>query len=379
MAEDLARRILAGDLRALARAATLVEDGGPQARQLLHALEGSGGGALIAGVTGPPGAGKSTLVDRLAAHYRKENRRVAIVAVDPTSPVTGGAILGDRIRMQRHHDDPGVFIRSAASRGAHGGLSHAVNGLVRLFDAAGWDVVLIETVGVGQGEIDVARIAPVTVVTLVPGTGDDIQAMKAGILEIASVLVINKADLPGAAKLELELHQERPDVPLVKTVASEGQGIDELAAAIASAAARPSAETAGIEFTIDHLGVAVPSLDRALEFWSTLLGMTVTLRETVAQEQTHVAMLPAGPSRIELLEPAGSDSVIARFLDKRGPGIHHIALRVRHFDEALTRLRAAGARLLNEPRAGAGGHTYVFVHPETTGGVLLELIEEETQ
>jgi LAO/AO transport system kinase len=282
--------------------------------------------------------------------------------------------------MQRHHDDPQVFIRSAASRGAQGGLARAAKGIVRLFDAAGFDVVLIETVGVGQGEVEIARLAPVVVVTLVPGTGDDIQAMKAGILEIASVLVINKADLPGADKLERDLHQERPDVPLVKAVATEGQGIAELAAAIANSVQRPSTrEEAGDAVTIDHLGIAVRSVDDALPFWSAMLGMSVSLRETVAAEKTHVAMLPAGESRIELLEAAEADSVIARFVAKRGPGLHHVALRVRHFEEVLARLRAAGARLLNEPRRGAGGHTYVFVHPETTGGVLLELIEEATE
>jgi methylmalonyl-CoA epimerase len=272
-----------------------------------------------------------------------------------------------------------VFIRSAASRGAPGGLSAAVRGLVRLFDRAGWEVILIETVGVGQGEVEIARIAPVTVVALVPGSGDDIQAMKAGILEIASVLVINKSDLPGANQLETELHAERPDVPVVKTVASQGQGIAEAAAAIAAAAARHSAAPpAAGEFTIDHLGVAVRSIDEALGFWSALLGMPVSLRETVAQEKTHAAMLPAGESRIELLEGAEAGSVISRFVDKRGPGLHHVALRVRRLPEALERLRGAGARLLNEPRRGAGGHKYVFVHPESTGGVLLELIEEET-
>jgi LAO/AO transport system kinase len=380
MAEDLAQRIAAGDARALARAATLVENGGARAQELLAAL-GMGGGALVVGVTGPPGAGKSTLVDQLAVHYRQEGKRVAVIAVDPTSPISGGAILGDRIRMLRHHDDPGVFIRSAASRGAPGGLSAAVRGLVRLFDSAGWEVILIETVGVGQGEVEIARIAPVTVVTLAPGSGDDIQAMKAGILEIASVLVINKADLPGANQLETELHTERPNVPVVKTVASSGQGIAEAVAAIASAAAQalPASARTGQEFSIDHLGVAVRSIDEAIEFWSALLGMQVSLRETVAQEKTHAAMLPAGDSRIELLEAAEPGSVIGRFVEKRGPGLHHLALRVRHFPETLERLRGAGARLLNEPRRGAGGHTYVFVHPETTGGVLLELIEEESE
>ena len=366
------------DLRSLARAATAIEDGSPETTRILRDLTVPPGRALVVGITGPPGAGKSTLVDQLTTHYRNAGLRVAIIAVDPTSPVTGGAILGDRIRMTRHHGDPGVFIRSVASRGAQGGLSRAVKGLVQLFAGSGWDVVLIETVGVGQGEIEVARLARVTVVVLVPGSGDDVQAMKAGILEIASVLVINKADLPGADKLELELHMERPEVPLVKTIASEGKGIDELAAAIAAAKQATLAAEEHSAFVVDHLGIAVRSLDGALEFWERQLGMTVSLRETVAHEKVHLAMLPAGESRIELLEASKSGSTIARFVEKRGPGLHHVAIRVRNFEEALLRLRAAGARLLNEPRQGAGGHTYVFVHPESAGGVLLELIQEET-
>jgi methylmalonyl-CoA epimerase len=187
--------------------------------------------------------------------------------------------------------------------------------------------------------------------------------------------VINKADLPGAGKLELDLHAENPEAVLVKTVATEGAGIQDLAAAIESAPRRtmPADEE---QFSIDHLGIAVRSVEKGLRFWAELLGMPVAARETVASENVNVAMLPAGDSRIELLEAAGPESTIAKFLSRRGPGLHHVALRVRDFDAALTRLRAAGARLLNEPRPGAGGHIYVFVHPESAGGVLLELIKE---
>jgi LAO/AO transport system kinase len=197
---------------------------------------------VVIGVTGSPGAGKSTLVDQMTASYRQAGGTVAVIAVDPTSPFTGGAILGDRIRMQRHHADAGVFIRSMATRGTLGGLARATTDLTLLADAAGYETVIVETVGVGQDEVEIARLADVTVVVLVPGLGDDVQAIKAGIMEIADVFAINKADLAGAGKLEREVRNNlalgmRPDgwtTPVVKTVATSGAGLDELIAAVAS-------------------------------------------------------------------------------------------------------------------------------------------------
>jgi LAO/AO transport system kinase len=198
--------------------------------------------------------------------------------------------------------------------------------------------------------------------------------MKAGILEVADILVINKADLPGADKIEQELHSVADDRPVLRTVASEGQGIAEVLQAARSCkrTAHLPAET-GVR--IDHLGIAVHSVDEALKFYESQLGLHVSMRETVAQERVSVAMLPVGEPRIELLESTEPDSVIAKFIDKRGEGLHHIALKVPDLSGAVARLRASGARILNDPRTGAGGHLYVFVHPASTGGVLLELIQ----
>jgi len=385
---DMGQKILARDERALSRAATWIENGRPEAAALLKILLPHTGRALILGVTGAPGAGKSTLCDQMTLALRAEGKTVGIIAVDPSSPHSGGAILGDRIRMQQHHSDPGVFIRSMATRGELGGVARATAKLGALFDAAGFDVVFIETVGVGQAEVEVARLAAVTLVVVAPGMGDDVQAMKAGILEIADVFAINKADLPGADKLEHDLmafqnlaHGAGGRVPkIVRTVASEAQGINEVLDAIRACNARGTRRLAPLfessAASIDHLGVAVRSVEHALKFYQDQLGLEVSLRETVEQEKVNVAMLALGGSRIELLEPAESDSVIAKFLEKRGEGLHHVALRVPDLKASVERLRASGARLVNEPRPGAGGHLYVFVHPSSTGGVLLELIQE---
>jgi LAO/AO transport system kinase len=234
--------ILAGDLRALARAATIIENRSPGAGELLRELFHHTGRARIVGITGAPGAGKSTLVDHLVRLLRDEHQRVGVIAVDPTSPFSGGAILGDRVRMQRHHDDTGVFIRSMATRGCLGGLARATMDLTVLLDAAGFDTILIETVGVGQDEVEIARLAAVTVVLLVPGLGDDVQTLKAGIMEIADVFVLNKADLPGADRLEREVKSMPSEAPVVRTVASEGKGVEETLLAIRAC---PSRRTAG--------------------------------------------------------------------------------------------------------------------------------------
>jgi LAO/AO transport system kinase len=237
--QPLIDRVAAGEPNAVARAISRVEDGSADSSELMRQIFPRTGRALIIGITGAPGAGKSSLVDKLAAFYRKGGERVGIIAVDPSSPFSGGAILGDRIRMQALSLDKGVFIRSMATRGNLGGLARSTVEAVAILDAAGFEKIIVETVGVGQDEIEIAKTADVCVVVLVPGMGDDVQTMKAGIMEIGDVLVINKADREGVLRTEKELesllsftaHAEWQP-PIVKTVATESKGIEELAAAI---------------------------------------------------------------------------------------------------------------------------------------------------
>ena len=239
---SLVSSLRSGDTRSLARAISTVENRVPGWLDLLKALFPHTGKARVIGMTGAPGAGKSTLVDQLAKFYRKRDRSVGIIAVDPTSPYTGGAILGDRIRMQDHFADPGIYIRSMATRGSLGGLARTSADVASVLDASGRDVILIETVGVGQDEVDIVRLADITVVILVPGMGDDVQSIKAGIMEIADIFVINKSDREGAERVEREIRalqslairRDGWTPPIVKTVASEGTGVQELAAAIAT-------------------------------------------------------------------------------------------------------------------------------------------------
>src|SRR5579863_4945033 len=203
--EAFVQRVRRGDVRALSRAISSVEDHTPDATELLKALFPFSGRASVLGITGSPGAGKSTLVDQVAHAYRKQGKTVGIVAVDPTSPFSGGAILGDRIRMQSHHADTGIYIRSMATRGSLGGLASTTADVATVLDASGRDIVMVETVGVGQDEVDIVRLADITIVVLVPGMGDDVQTIKAGIMEIADVFVINKADRDGAERVEREI------------------------------------------------------------------------------------------------------------------------------------------------------------------------------
>jgi LAO/AO transport system kinase len=390
---QLMSRLRGGDVRALARAVSVVEDGSPLAGELLAACAEFAGSALRVGVTGPPGAGKSTLVDQMAKWLRAEGQRVGVVAVDPSSPFSGGALLGDRIRMQGFAGDD-VYIRSMASRGEMGGLAKAAKDVCAVIEAAGRQTILIETVGVGQDEVEVVGLADVTVLVLVPGMGDEVQSLKAGVMEVADIFVVNKSDREGAELVEGEilamqsLGVERGGwvPPVVRTVATTGEGVKELMGTVRRCAAEkrerrvrvgvPRAGLTGVR--LDHLGVAVRSIAAARGFYEAL-GLEVRHEETVEHEQVKTAMLPLGESRIELLEATQEDSTIGRFLAKRGEGLHHVAVHVERIDAMFVRLREQGVRLASDSvRVGAGGHRYFFVHPASTGGVLLEIVGDVT-
>jgi LAO/AO transport system kinase len=384
-------RLRAGDVRALARAVSVVEDRSPLAAELLVACREFAGSALRIGVTGSAGAGKSTLVDQMVRRLRTEGQTVGVVAVDPSSPYTGGALLGDRIRMQGFAGDAGVYIRSMASRGAMGGVARTAADVCSVIEAAGRQTILIETVGVGQDEVEVIGLADVTVLVLVPGMGDEVQSLKAGLMEVADIFVVNKSDRGGAELVEAQivamqgLTAERGGwvPPVVRTVATSGEGVAELMEAVRRCAAQKSARrtrTGAVRglrldhLRLDHLGVAVRSIEAARGFYETL-GLVVSHEETVEHEKVKTAMLPLGESRIELLEATEEESVIGRFLAKRGEGLHHIAVHVEGVDEMFQRLTAQGVRLASDAvRVGAGGHRYFFVHPASTGGVLLEIV-----
>jgi LAO/AO transport system kinase len=430
-----------GQTRALARAVSLVEDGAAEAGELLRLCRevlAEGPRAIRIGITGPAGAGKSTLVDALTRELRNAGRRVGIVAVDPSSPFSGGAILGDRIRLTDLAGDPDVYMRSMATRGHLGGLAAATEDVLTVIEASGKDVLLIETTGVGQGEIEVVGLADVVAVVLVPGMGDSIQSLKAGVLEIASVFVLNKADAAGIERLESEIGEmvglshalavEKKIPPVVKTVATTGVGVGELLGVVDSLAAeqhtagakaprqrdflmpgmnpRPTLQAKAMQAdhlaeakavsveamaesiddigliragfggaVLDHLGIAVRSLTASAGLYQAL-GVEVSGVEEVAQERVRVAMLAVGQSRIELLEATSEDSTIARFVAKRGEGLHHIALRVPDLALAVERMKERGLRLVSDRiQVGAGGHRYVFVHPASANGVLVELVE----
>jgi LAO/AO transport system kinase len=443
----------------------MVENDGARAAEILQAVFAHAGRAYVVGITGPPGSGKSTLVNALIQRLRAQGQRVGVVAVDPTSPFTGGALLGDRIRMQDHSTDPEVFVRSMATRGSLGGLAPATNEAVAVLDAWGAATILVETVGTGQAEVDVVSAADTVVVVTAPGLGDGVQTIKAGVMEIGDVFAVNKADRPEADRTVVDLRmalgmipegQWRP--PVLTTVATAGDGVADLLEAVIehrrhqessgglqirrknrwrreivraaearlrqqvleavagarldglveqvaagaldpySAASRllmppapreagPVRERwqpdhragrgAGSRVTIDHIGVAVRSLDAAARFYREVLGLDVSAPELLLADGVAAAFVRFDDVRIELLEPATVDGPVARFIERRGEGIHHIALAVPDIARSLERAREAGYGLVDQaPRQGAHGTRIAFLHPRDTHGVLIELVEQ---
>ena len=399
-----------GNKRAVSKLISIVERGGPDAAALSSAIKGHLGNARVIGITGPPGAGKSTLVDRLVRIFRERGERVGIIAVDPSSMFTGGAILGDRVRMSGEPDD-GLFFRSMGTRGAIGGLSGASRGSVNVLDACGFDLLIVETVGVGQSEIEVADLADIVLVVAVPGLGDDIQSIKAGLLEIGDIYVVNKCDLPGgdrvAAELKASLSFAQDDLrhgtPIVMASAKTGFGLVELVETIdmqyrfltdtGKIDIRRDMRVIGLQRSypilvggaakmkclhIDHIGVAVKNLTESAAFYTDVLGIKSAGIEEVGEQKVKVMFLPCGDCEFELLESTAEDGSVARFIEKNGEGVQHIAVRVDDIDAALSELKEKGVRLIDEtPRYGAGGARIAFVHPKATNGILLELCERK--
>lgn len=444
----LTERLLAGDIRALARAISLVENETADGAALIGKIYAKTGNAYLIGVTGPPGAGKSTLVDRIIAALRAQGKKVAVLCVDPTSPYSGGAILGDRVRMQSHSADQGVYIRSMATRGHLGGLATTTAEAALVLDAAGYDVIIIETVGVGQDEVDIVRTADVSLVVLVPGTGDEVQALKAGIMEIADIFVVNKADRDGAdrtaASIEAMLTLEMWDAaewkpPVMRTEATAGRGITELldtveqfrthsgervgarrraraewrlremlgrrflrhleqrvlapgefdrvldriagreidpyaAADMLMAKATASTLHAGRDgaVTLDHLGIAVADATAMAAFFARHFGLVTDEPEVVGLHRLR--FVQTGDATLELVEPVSADAPVAKFIAKKGDGLHHVCVRVPDIDACMATMKANGVEFIDAaPRQGAHGSRIAFIHPASACGLLVEI------
>ncbi|HUF24083.1 MAG TPA: methylmalonyl Co-A mutase-associated GTPase MeaB [Vicinamibacterales bacterium] len=372
-APTLSERVLAGDIRAVARAISFIENEAPEGAALIGRVFPTTGRSYLVGVTGPPGAGKSTLVDRLTTEYRAAGHKVGIIAVDPTSPYSGGAILGDRVRMQAHAIDDGVFIRSMATRGNLGGLSRATAEAALVLDAAGFDIVIIETVGVGQDEVDIVRTADVSIVTIVPGAGDEVQALKAGIMEIADIFVVNKADREGAdrtaASVEgmLAMQTWAPDTwrpPIMKTEATTGKGVPELVESIGKFREHTKHEIGQrrrmrAEFRLREL------LGRA---FMRHLEHDVLTEGEFERELERIAARQTDPYAV-------SEAMIGRAL-----GGHTWAIRMDHLGIAVTDIDAAlrfwrDALGLNLEPAEEVASQRVRAHFMPAGGAAIELLE----
>ena len=391
----LLRGVLAGDRRALARAITRVEAGEAEIRRRALALDWPERARII-GLTGPPGVGKSALLDRLAAGFAAEGRAVGALAVDPSSPRSGGALLGDRVRLGA--DDGAVFFRSMAARDGQAGIAPEVPAALRLVAAGGAQRILLETAGAGQGDHAITRLADVTVAAVTPGLGDAVQAAKAGLFEVADIVVVNQADRPGAEAMAAAFRAFR-EGPVLLTSAKEGTGIGELLNVLegmlaeraprdrSAPASSSSLPPGGGAIRLHHVGIAARDAAAARDLWGTLLSLREAGRYRVEEFGVLALFLApnggtptggraeaGGGGLLEILEPLAADSPVARFLARCGEGLHHVCFEVEDIRSTLAALEARGVRLVDrEPRRGAGGHLVAFIHPSSAGGVLLEL------
>ncbi len=380
--QQLAKKILKKEKLALAQFITLLENRNPQAIAETKKLRAaSADKAIRIGVTGPQGVGKSSLLSRLIEQALKKKKRIGVLVVDPTSPLHGGAFLGDRLRMQQHTLNNNVFIRSMATRTNQNGLSPAIDEAATALEAFGCDLILIETIGIGQDEIAVTQIVDRTALILSPDFGDKFQAMKSGLIEVCDLIVVNKIDLP-KAKSALIVLQEMSKLPVFGVSAKSGTGVDKLLETLLKKGFSPRGAHQGrffseeLSLSIDHIGIAVKKIKTALPFYQEQLGLKKVFIETVPQQKVRVAILPIGNSQIELLEATSKNSPIAKFIAKRGEGIHHIAFETTDLKKRLKNLSDQGVCLIDStPRRGAQGKQIAFLHPKSTFGSLVELTQ----